>query len=183
MDPPELPLPDSSPRRTLAGLGECVGAGPPLPVLTLRAFQLRSQYHHALHPIEAALQYHRADAEILGEKGYGSGGFEQAEAYYRTGAQGLRLPEIPQLPQKLRELSRLGPVDRAGRKALREWAEGCGYAKRRATHFYHRLRGSMSVCLRWGLCVGVAAFVRAFGGKPAYDAAIHSLTDVLYQSA
>lgn len=127
MDPPELPLPDSSPRRTLAGLGECVGAGPPLPVLTLRAFQLRSQYHHALHPIEAALQYHRADAEILGEKGYGSGGFEQAEAYYRTGAQGLRLPEIPQLPQKLRELSRLGPVDRAGRKAPREWAEGCGY--------------------------------------------------------
>ena len=97
-----------------------MGAGPPLPVLTLQAFQLRSQHHHALHPIEAALQYHRADAEILGEKGYGSGGFEQAEAYYRTGAQGLRLPEIPQLPQKLRELSRLGPVDRAGRKALRE---------------------------------------------------------------
>ena len=90
------------------------------PSLDPSGISVTSQHHHALHPIEAALQYHRADAEILGEKGYGSGGFEQAEAYYRTGAQGLRLPEIPQLPQKLRELSRLGPVDRAGRKALRE---------------------------------------------------------------
>ena len=123
-------------------------AGPPLPVLTLQAFQLRSQRYYALHPIEAALHYHRADAEILGEKGHGSCGFEQAEAYYRTGAQGLRLPEIPQLPQKLRKLSRLGPVDRAGRKALREWAEDCGYAKTRDTHLYHRLRGSMGGCLR-----------------------------------
>lgn len=127
MRPPEMPNPDSTPRRTPAGLGGGEGTVTALPVLTLQAFQLRSQHHHALHPIEAALQYHRADAEIPGEEGHGCLGFEQAEAHYRAGAQGLRLPEIPQLAQQLRELSRLGPVDRAGRKALRKWAEEYGH--------------------------------------------------------
>jgi hypothetical protein len=98
-----------------------------IPGLTLQAFQLRSQQVHALHPVEAALQYHRAQAEIPGEEGHGGCGFEEAEAHYRAGAQGLRLSEIPQLPQQLRELSRLGPVDRAGRKALRSWAESSGH--------------------------------------------------------
>ncbi len=92
------------------------------------AFQLRSQHRYALHPVEAALQYHRAAAEIPGEEGHGARGFEQAEAIYRTGTQGLRLPEIPQLPQQLRELSQLGAVDRAGRKTLRKWVEDHGYA-------------------------------------------------------
>jgi len=127
MHPPDLPQPDSTPRRTPAGLGEGSGHDPALPALTLQAFQLRSQHHYALHPIEAALQYHRAEAELHGEEGHGGFGFEAAEAHYRSGAQGLRLPEIPQLPQQLRELSRLGPVDRAGRKALRKWAEDHGY--------------------------------------------------------
>jgi hypothetical protein len=95
--------------------------------LTRQAFQLRSQHRYAIHPIEAALQYHRAEAEIPGEKGHGDFGFEEAEAHYRAGAQGLRLPEIPQLPQQLRELSRLGPIDRAGRIALRKWAEARGH--------------------------------------------------------
>jgi hypothetical protein len=98
-------------------------AGPSLASLTFQAFQLRSHQHHALHPVEAALQYHRASAEIPGSEGHGGCGFAEAEAHYRAGAQGLRLSEIPQLPQQLRELSRLGDVDRAGRKALRKWAE------------------------------------------------------------
>jgi len=102
--------------------GEVSGA-----VLTLQAFQLRSQHRHAVHPIESALQYHRADAEISGEEGHGGCGFEEAEAHYRAGSQGLRLSEIPQLAQQLRELSRLGPVDRAGRKAIRKWAEHHAY--------------------------------------------------------
>ena len=98
-------------------------AWPSLVSLTSQAFQLRCHQHHALHPVEAALQYHRASAEISGEEGHGGRGFEEAEAHYRAGAQGLRLSEIPQLPQQLRELSRLSSVDRAGRSALRKWAQ------------------------------------------------------------
>lgn len=90
--------------------------------LTLQAFQLRSSGHYALHPVEAALQYHGASAEGSGAACDASVGFEQAEGVYRAGSQGLRLSEIPQLPQQLRELSRLSAVDRAGRKALRSWA-------------------------------------------------------------
>lgn len=98
-------------------------AWPSLASLTSQAFQLRYNHHHALHPVEAALQYHRASAEISGEEGHGGCGFEEAEAHYRAGAQGLRLSKIPQLPQQLRELSRLSSVDRAGRSALRKWAQ------------------------------------------------------------
>lgn len=127
MPPPDLPQPSSTPHRSPAGLRDGSGPDPALPALTLQAFQLRSEHRYALHPIEAALQYHRAEAEIHGEEGHDGFGFEAAEAHYRAGAQGLRLPEIPQLPQQLRELSRLGPVDRAGRKALRKWAEDHGH--------------------------------------------------------
>lgn len=98
-------------------------AWPSLVSLTSQAFQLRYNHHHALHPVEAALQYHRASAEITGEEGHGGCGFEEAEAHYRAGAQGLRLSEIPQLPQQLRELSRLSSVDRAGRSTLRKLAQ------------------------------------------------------------
>jgi hypothetical protein len=101
-------------------------AWPSLASLTSQAFQLRYNHHHALHPVEAALQYHRASAEISGEEGHGGCGFEEAEAHYRAGTQGLRLSEIPQLPQQLRELSRLSSVDRAGRRALRKWAQEQG---------------------------------------------------------
>lgn len=127
MQLPEPPQPDSTPRWSASGLGDGSGAGPVLAALTCQAFQLRSQHLYALHPIEAALQYHRASAEIPGEEGHGGFGFKKAEAHYRAGAQGLRLPEVPQLPQQLRELSRLGPVDRAGRKVLRKWAEDHGH--------------------------------------------------------
>jgi hypothetical protein len=135
MRPPELPEP--TPRRNPDGAGSGSGLDPALPGLTLQAFQLRSRHRHALHPIEAALQYHRACAEIPGEEGHGGCGFEEAEAHYRAGAQGLRLPEIPQLPHQLRQLSRLAPVDRAGRKALRKWAEGHGYVFDEHRFFQH----------------------------------------------
>lgn len=103
-----------------------MGNGPALSTLTHQAFQLRSANRYALHPIEAVLQYLRADPEGHGEKGYGGGGFEEAEAHYRAGAQGIRLSEIPELPQQLRELSRLVAIDRAGRKSIRNWAEQHG---------------------------------------------------------
>ena len=111
------------PRTTPCGPDDLGESGSVLTVLTFQAFQLRSDHRYALHPVEAALQYHRDQTEIPGEEGHGGIDFEEAEAHYRAGAQGLRLSEIPQLPQQLRELSRLGPTDRSGRKALRKWAE------------------------------------------------------------
>jgi len=114
-----------------------VQVGTSLPSLTFQAFQLRFQQHHAVHPVESALQYHRASAEIPGEEGHGGADFEEAEAHYRTGAQGLRLSEIPQLPQQLRELSRLTRVDRAGRNALRKWAEVRGLVLDEASFLHH----------------------------------------------
>lgn len=116
---PESPDSANSPRQPVNGM-ESSG-------LISAAFLLRSHHRYALHPVEAALQYHRSSAEIPGEEGNGACGFEQAEAHYRAGAQGLRLPEIPQLPEQLRELTRLNTVDRAGRKALRKWAEDRGH--------------------------------------------------------
>jgi hypothetical protein len=121
MNPPE---PSSSSHLPPAGTGD--GTAPVLSVLTLQAFQLRSQHRHALHPVEAALQYHGASAEGSGAPCDAAIGFEQAESHYRAGTQGLRLSEIPQLPQQLRELSRLAVVDRAGRKALRKWSTDTG---------------------------------------------------------
>ena len=118
MHPPE---PDPIPRRTPAGAADGSGSAPSLSVLTLQAFQLRSQHRYALHPVEAALQYHGPSTQGTGAPGDPAVGFEQAEGHYRAGSQGLRLSEIPQLPQQLRELSRLSVVDRAGRKALRKW--------------------------------------------------------------
>lgn len=125
--PSELPPSDPTPRQPPAGLGDGSGTGPALPILTLQAFQLRSHQHYALHPVEAALQYHRADAEISGEEGYRGFGFEAAEAHYRAGAQGLRLSEIPQFPQQLLGLRHYKSADHAGRKALRKWAEEHGH--------------------------------------------------------
>lgn len=95
--------------------------------LISQALELRSNLHYALHPIEAVVQYHRAEADLPCDQGDGGLRFEQAEAHYRSGAQGLRLSEIPQLPRQLRELSRLARVDREGRYALRKWAEASGH--------------------------------------------------------
>ena len=82
--------------------------------LISQALELRSLHRYALHPVEAVVQHHRDHAEISGSESHGGLHFEQAEAHYRAGAQGLRLPEIPQLPQQVRELGRLSAVDRAG---------------------------------------------------------------------
>jgi hypothetical protein len=121
-------VPESMPDPLPAGpMGVNSTDDPLFPSLTARAFQLRSLGRYALHPIEAAIRHHCAFTEILGEEGNCGLRFAEAESHYRAGAQRLRLPEIPQLPQQLRELSRLGMVDRAGRKALRKWAEDYGH--------------------------------------------------------
>jgi len=43
--------------------------------------------------------------DFSGEAGNRGLGFEQAKGHYRAGAQGLRLSEIPQFPQQLREFA------------------------------------------------------------------------------
>lgn len=136
MQMPADPRPDSplgpSPGRSAAA--ETV-AGEAFPALTLQALVLRSLGRYAAHPIEAALFHHRAEAEAFGEEGDGCFGFKAAEGHYRAGAQGLRLSEIPQLPRNIRELSRLGGVERAGRKALRKWAENHAHGFDEASFF------------------------------------------------
>ena len=87
--------------------------------LTAQAFRFRKEGRYAAHPVEAALQYHCAQAEKSGSQSHGGLDFESAEILYRAGAQGLRLSEIPELPQSIPELSRLGAVDRAARSGLR----------------------------------------------------------------
>lgn len=118
----QAPDPDPTPSPSPAGSADGSGSAPALSALTRQAFQLRSHHRYALHPVEAALQYHRATAQGSSAPGDAAVGFEKAEGHYRAGSQGLRLPEIPQLPQQLRELSRLSVVDRAGRKTLRKWS-------------------------------------------------------------
>jgi len=118
MHPPEMPAPYPTPCRTPAGLGGDADMESALPALTLQAVQLRSQHRHALQPIEAALQYHRAGAQDTGAPCDPGISFEQAESHYRAGAQGLRLSEIPQLPQQLRELSRIGQSPARFRNAV-----------------------------------------------------------------
>ena len=92
---------------------------PPLNALRERAFRFRKEGRYAAHPVEAALRYHCAQAEKSGSESHGGFDFQSAEILYRAGAQGLRLSEIPQLPQSIPELSRLSAVDRAARSGLR----------------------------------------------------------------
>lgn len=122
MDPSDFPQAEPPSRRIHDGRSGLTDFSRTLPGLTLQAFQLRSQQHYALHPVEAALQYHGPSTQGTSAPCDAAISFEQAEGHYRAGAQGLRLSEIPQLPQQLRELSRLSIVDRAGRKSLRKWA-------------------------------------------------------------
>lgn len=124
---PDCQVPDPEPERRPFGARDGSGSDRVLAGFTLQAFQIRANDRHAIHPVEAALQYFRARAEVSGDKGHGGCGFEEAEGHYRAGAQRLRLSEIPQLAEQLRELSRLGPLDRAGRKAIAAWAEGSGF--------------------------------------------------------
>jgi len=84
------------------------------------------QNRYAAHPVENSLHALRDFTGHPSEVGDGSLGFESAEILYRAGAQGLPLPQIPQLPQSLPELSRLTALDLVGRKYLRLWAEANG---------------------------------------------------------
>ncbi len=102
------------------------GEIPSLNSLTEQAFRFRNEGRYAAHPVEAALRYHCAQAEKPGSQSHGVLDFESAEIIYRTGAQGLRLSEIPQLPQSIPELSRLGAVDRTARSHLRHWVDSHG---------------------------------------------------------
>ncbi len=90
-----------------------------LNALTEQAFQFRKVDRYAAHPVEAALRYHCAQAEKSGSQSHSGLDFESAEILYRASAQGLRLSEIPQLPQSIPELSRLSAVDRAALSGLR----------------------------------------------------------------
>ena len=103
-----MPVPDNPQLPPSAnGSADSTGYRQDLGDLTLQAFDLRSKHHYALHPVEAVIRYFRPEAEGLGQESNGRICFEEAETQYRAGAQGLRLSEIPQLPQQLRELSRL----------------------------------------------------------------------------
>lgn len=126
MNPSESSDPDATPRKRPAGGSAAASSIPSIADLLSHAFELRSSGRYALHPIETALSYHRAAAEIPGAEGHGGFSFERAERLYRAGTQGLRLSEIPQLPENIRELSRSAAVDRAGRKAIRQWVEEHG---------------------------------------------------------
>jgi hypothetical protein len=95
------------------------GEIPSLNALTEQAFQFRKEGKYAAHPVEAALRYHCAQAEKSGSQSHSGLDFESAEILYRAGTQGLRLSEIPELPQSIPELSRLGAVDRAALSGLR----------------------------------------------------------------
>ena len=117
------PQANSEPEHSSAARSEELTQAPLLNDLISAAFALRSQQRYALHPVEPTLRHLRAEAETNGTESGGQFDFEQAESVYRRGAQGLRLSQIPKLPEKISELSRLGNVDRAGRKAVRYWAE------------------------------------------------------------
>lgn len=91
--------------------------------MTLRALQLRSVHRYAAPPVENTFRHY---CDLLGaprEEGHCGLGFQSAEGIYRAGAQGLPLPQIPQLPESVVELTRLRAVDQAARKHLRLWAE------------------------------------------------------------
>jgi hypothetical protein len=114
-------------RHTSKSLAVCLALALPMAIhaqtefkaeLTAHAFRFRKEGKYAAHPVEAALRYHCAQAEKSGLQSHSGLDFESAEILYRAGAQGLRLSEIPQLPQSIPELSRLSAVDRA---ALSGW--------------------------------------------------------------
>lgn len=102
------------------------GEIPDSDTLTRAAFRCRREGRYAAHPVEAALRYHRSQAEESGEESHGVLDFESAESLYRQGAQGIRLSEAPQLARSIPELSRLGAVDHAARTHLRRWVEAHG---------------------------------------------------------
>ena len=98
------------------------GSGRPS-ALTFGALQLRYSHRYAAHPVENTLRYFGALLGSPSEESHGGLDFQSAEGIYRAGAQGLPLPEIPQLPQSVVELTRLRSHDQDARRHLRLWAE------------------------------------------------------------
>lgn len=99
---------------------------PPLAALTRQTLEARLSHRYDRHPVQFTLDRFRACFPGPGPSGVDCVGFESAESIYRAGAQGLRLPQIPQLPESVTQLSRLSVVDQAGRKAIRAWIESEG---------------------------------------------------------
>ena len=95
----------------------------PLSALTLGALQLRYSHRYAVHPVENTLRTFGALLGSPGEESHSGFDFQSAEGIYRAGAQGLPLPQIPQLPQSVVELTRLRSHDQEARRHLRLWAE------------------------------------------------------------
>ena len=98
----------------------------PLDNLTEDALRLRNQQVYARHPVQSVIRRLCKGSPVPGEEGHDCLGFKSAESQYRSGAQGLRLSQIPQLPQSVVQLSRLSVVDKAGRAAIRRWLENHG---------------------------------------------------------
>jgi len=98
----------------------------PLAALTRHALEARLSQRYDRHPVQFTLDRFRACFPGPGPSGLDSVGFESAEGIYRAGAQGLRLSQVPQLPESVAQLSRLTCVDQAGRKAIRAWIESEG---------------------------------------------------------
>lgn len=91
--------------------------------LTFGALHLRYSHRYAAHPVENTLRYFGDLPGSPSEESHGSLDFQSAESIYRAGAQGLPLPQIPQLPQSVVELTRLRSHDQDTRRHLRLWAE------------------------------------------------------------
>jgi len=98
----------------------------PLDNLTNDALRLGKISRDSRHPVQSTVCRLCKGYPVPGEAGHDCLGFKSAESHYRSGAQGLRLPEIPQLPQSLVQLSRLSIIEKAGRAAIRRWLENHG---------------------------------------------------------
>lgn len=99
---------------------------PPLAALTRQALEARIQCSYARHPVHPAVDRFRDGFPSPGSEGVACLDFESAEGVYRSGAQGVRLSQVPQLPESVAQLSRLSGVDQAGRRAIRSWIEAEG---------------------------------------------------------
>ena len=93
---------------------------------TRQALNNRLQGLYARHPVQFSLERYQRSVPHQGSQGFRCVHFPSAEGIYRAGAQGLRLPEVPILPQSVAQLSRLGVMDKAGRAALRAWIQAGG---------------------------------------------------------
>jgi len=91
--------------------------------LTRQALNNRLQGRYARHPVQFSLERYQRSVPHQGSQGFRCVHFPSAEGIYRAGAQGLRLSEVPILPQSVAQLSRLGVMDKAGRAALWAWIQ------------------------------------------------------------